>query len=256
MLSPLSALGRRSRVHRQTSHTDHVAPLHSMPRSSEPIGAWSLGEKKKDNDRDEASCSGGTQNKTANPKTKDAATKREMRRYCGSRCSSTHTKTMTIYTMMSAAKAVKARTGGAIVNYNEEQQGAPPAAAAKPKATPAKAKAAKAPAPVVTGGKARETGFVLARAKLGAATSELAATRDRQGALLGKGVYRDAERRLAARRRRARCRRRRSRSEGTPSRTRCTRRHSSRGWRGKKMWSTWKVTRPRRGHVDSRAWQQ
>ena len=157
------------------------------------------------------------------------------------RCSSTHTKTMTIYTMMSAAKAVKARTGGAIVNYNEEQQGAPPAAAAKPKATPAKAKAAKAPAPVVTGGKARKTGFVLARAKLGAATSELAATRDRQGALLGKGVYRDAERRLAARRRRARCRRRRSRSEGTPSRTRCTRRHSSRGWRGKKMWSTWKV---------------
>ena len=141
---------------------------------------------------------------------------------------------MTIYTMMSAAKAVKARTGGAIVNYNEEQQGAPPAAAAKPKATPAKAKAAKAPAPVVTGGKARKTGFVLARAKLGAATSELAATRDRQGALLGKGVYRDAERRLAARRRRARCRRRRSRSEGTQSRTRCTRRHSSRGWRGEK----------------------
>jgi len=100
---------------------------------------------------------------------------------------------MTIYTMMSAAKVVKARTGRAMVNYNEDEHGASPAASMKRKPMPAKAKAAKAPPTVVTGGKARKTGFVLARAKLGTATSELAATRDRQSALLAKGAYREAD---------------------------------------------------------------
>ena len=45
---------------------------------------------------------------------------------------------------MSAAKAVKARTGRAIVNYNEEEQVGQAAAADEPNVTPAKAKAAKA----------------------------------------------------------------------------------------------------------------
>ena len=161
---------------------------------------------------------------------------------------------MTIYTMMSAAKAVKARTGGAIVNYNEEQQGAPPAAAAKPKATPAKAKAAKAPAPVVTGGKARKTGFVLARAKLGAATSELAATRDRQGALLGKGVYRDAEKvgreaPTGTLQTKAKPKRRDAESDALHA-------EAFQSWMEGKKNVVHVEGRPRRGHVDSRAWQQ
>eukprot|EP00966_Prymnesium_polylepis_P113624 2627112-Prymnesium_polylepis.1 len=80
-----------------------------------------------------------------------------------------------------------------MVNYNEDEHGASPAASMKRKPMPAKAKAAKAPPTVVTGGKARKTGFVLARAKLGTATSELAATRDRQSALLAKGAYREAD---------------------------------------------------------------
>ena len=65
-------------------------------------------------------------------------------------------------------------------------------APAKPKAVVPAAKAA-APAAKATGGKARKTGMLLARAKLGTATSELAATRDRQAALLSKGTFRDAE---------------------------------------------------------------
>ena len=100
---------------------------------------------------------------------------------------------MTIYTPMSAAKAVKARaTGRAAVDYSEEKQATKPAAMAKRTAKSAKAKASAAAA--VTGGESRKTGFALARAKLGTATSEPAATRDRHSALLSKGTYRDAER--------------------------------------------------------------
>ena len=100
---------------------------------------------------------------------------------------------MTIYTPMSAAKAVKARAAGlAAVDYSEEKQATKPAAMAKRTAKSAKAKASAAAA--VTGGESRKTGFALARAKLGTATSELAATRDRHSALLSKGTYRDAER--------------------------------------------------------------
>ena len=83
----------------------------------------------------------------------------------------------------SAAKAVKGRKGRK--NVQHELVEAP--AVQFTRKQPAKAKA-KQPAPtVVTGGKGRKTGMVLARAKLGIATNELAVTRDRHAALLSKG---------------------------------------------------------------------
>jgi hypothetical protein len=45
----------------------------------------------------------------------------------------------------------------------------------------------------VTGGKAKKTGMVLARAQLSASTSGVVAAQQRQDSLLGKGRYRDAE---------------------------------------------------------------
>jgi len=94
-----------------------------------------------------------------------------------------------LYERKSAALAVKGRKGRKQVAHE---------VAATTEVEPSKRKAAKskakAVAPViVSGGKGRKTGMVLARAKLGTATSDIAATRDRQGAQLSKGRYRDAE---------------------------------------------------------------
>ena len=44
-----------------------------------------------------------------------------------------------------------------------------------------------------TGGTVMKTGMVLARAKLAESASGIVAARDRQAALVGKGMYRDAE---------------------------------------------------------------
>ena len=98
-----------------------------------------------------------------------------------------------IYNMNAPAKAVKGRASSRKkVSYFEapafESVQKPVAAARQTSATVVGQAAAQ-----VTGGKARKTGMLLARAKLGTATSEVAATRDRQSTLLSKGRYRDAE---------------------------------------------------------------
>ena len=98
-----------------------------------------------------------------------------------------------IYDMNAPAKAVKGRASSRKkVSYFEppafESVQKPVAAARQTSATAVGQAAAQ-----VTGGKARKTGMLLARAKLGTATSEVAATRDRQSTLLSKGRYRDAE---------------------------------------------------------------
>jgi hypothetical protein len=49
------------------------------------------------------------------------------------------------------------------------------------------------PPPECTGGMAMKTGMVLARAQLAESTSGVVAARDRQAALVGKGLYRQAE---------------------------------------------------------------
>ena len=94
-----------------------------------------------------------------------------------------------IYEQKSAAKAVKARKDRARVHYDEATTKAVTRAASRTVAIAAE----KRPAGQVTGGKSCKTGMVLARAKLPRATSGIAATRDRQNALLGKGEHRDAE---------------------------------------------------------------
>eukprot|EP00966_Prymnesium_polylepis_P301902 6974927-Prymnesium_polylepis.1 len=98
-----------------------------------------------------------------------------------------------IHERRSAAKVVKARTGGrSSTTASCSRLHASPTAPAKPKAMKAAAPAAKA-----TGGKARKAGMMLARAKLGTATSELAATRDRQAALPALEGRRQVSRRRA-----------------------------------------------------------
>ena len=94
-----------------------------------------------------------------------------------------------IYDMNAPAKAVKGRMSRKVVHYFE-----PSAQKQREQATAP----VQAPGPAeVSGGKqgskAWKTGMVLTRAKLGTATSEIAATRDRQSALLSKGMFRDAE---------------------------------------------------------------
>ena len=98
-----------------------------------------------------------------------------------------------IYDMNAPAKAVKGRASSRKkVSYFEPSAFDPvrnPVAAARQTSATA---AGQVPAQV-TGGKARKTGMLLVRSKLGTATSEVAATRDRQSTLLSKGRFRDAE---------------------------------------------------------------
>ena len=87
---------------------------------------------------------------------------------------------------------MKQRARNAVV-YTEADLVAAQAGQEQTAEHPGKRKASEVTVVKVTGGKAKKTGMVLARAQLSTSTGGVVAAQQRQDSLLGKGRYRDAE---------------------------------------------------------------